>query len=262
MPTALLTATVPTASGTATADLRRDTDGAYRWYTGDADMEVSGSTPVYAARALIAAYGVDGDPLDLIGAALAVAAPATYDTYWQAILGSRSAEMVAAEFGLVADGLDEWLGTVEEAAISAGNLDRDATLAEWGALHGRALAELVAAVESLAAAASADDVPAQSFVVVVDDEDMAPGEMRDMVDDLQAAVDELEVAVRLADDDGAVTRPSVTYRTPRRGEATGTYRCRADGSLQILGYSLPVPEELRDLLDQAWEHACGAPAAE
>jgi hypothetical protein len=38
---------------------------------------------------------------------------------------------------------------------------------------------------------------------------------------------------------------SVEVRAPRRGEAEGTYYRKRDGTLQVLGYSVPVPEEFR-----------------
>ena len=49
---------------------------------------------------------------------------------------------------------------------------------------------------------------------------------------------------------------SITFRRARRGEAAGTYRVCPGGSLQIYGYTLPVPAVIRDLTDRAWEHAC------
>ena len=48
-----------------------------------------------------------------------------------------------------------------------------------------------------------------------------------------------------------------TVREPRRGEAEGTYYRRDDGSLQILGYSIPLDEKISDAVNTAWEIACG-----
>lgn len=48
---------------------------------------------------------------------------------------------------------------------------------------------------------------------------------------------------------------TVEIRTPRRGEAEGTYYRRPDGTLQILGYSIPVPDRFYDALEVASEFA-------
>ena len=45
-------------------------------------------------------------------------------------------------------------------------------------------------------------------------------------------------------------------RPPYDGECTGVYRVLSNGDLQILGYSLPAPGEVCDLINKAWEHAC------
>jgi hypothetical protein len=52
------------------------------------------------------------------------------------------------------------------------------------------------------------------------------------------------------------TRYSVSVRPARGGEASGTYYRRASGDLQILGYSLEVPEDLSDLSEAAWQNYC------
>ena len=49
---------------------------------------------------------------------------------------------------------------------------------------------------------------------------------------------------------------SISVRHNRPGECAGTYYVRANGSLQILGFSLPVPELVQDLVNRAWQHAC------
>lgn len=48
----------------------------------------------------------------------------------------------------------------------------------------------------------------------------------------------------------------ITVRPPWQGQAPGIYERRADGSWQILGYSIPVPEKVEELTKQAWMHAC------
>jgi hypothetical protein len=44
-------------------------------------------------------------------------------------------------------------------------------------------------------------------------------------------------------------------RPPRAGEAEGTYLDRPDQTLQILGYSIPIPAWVGELISEAWEHA-------
>ena len=43
----------------------------------------------------------------------------------------------------------------------------------------------------------------------------------------------------------------VTIRAPRRGEALATYERSVGGDLQILGYSIPVPEALNEAVEKA-----------
>jgi len=52
---------------------------------------------------------------------------------------------------------------------------------------------------------------------------------------------------------------TVSIRAPRGGEAEGTYRRDSHG-LQILGCSIPVPEELTSAVMEAWNRATSAPA--
>lgn len=42
---------------------------------------------------------------------------------------------------------------------------------------------------------------------------------------------------------------SISVRPAHQGEACGIYRGQ-----QILGFSIPVPEEIRELLDEAWDY--------
>lgn len=78
----------------------------------------------------------------------------------------------------------------------------------------------------------------------------------DMIEAFQAAVDEMEGSVSWVDDDGNTVRPSVVCRPPRRGEAPGIYLEKSNGDLQILGYTVPKPDALQDLLNRAWDRAC------
>jgi len=49
---------------------------------------------------------------------------------------------------------------------------------------------------------------------------------------------------------------SISVRSTRRGEAAGTYQITHRGDRQILGFSIPVPELIRELIQAACEHAC------
>lgn len=44
-------------------------------------------------------------------------------------------------------------------------------------------------------------------------------------------------------------------RRPRAGECEGTYRDKADGTLQILGYSIPMDEEVELEINAAFDRA-------
>jgi hypothetical protein len=52
------------------------------------------------------------------------------------------------------------------------------------------------------------------------------------------------------------TRYTVTVRRARSNEADGTYLVRANGNLQYLGASIPMPEDLRRLSESAFERYC------
>ena len=54
----------------------------------------------------------------------------------------------------------------------------------------------------------------------------------------------------------ADTQYNVCVRPARAGEAPGTYYRTASGNLQILGYSLEMPENLQELSDAAWQKFC------
>jgi hypothetical protein len=69
-----------------------------------------------------------------------------YEGYWNVTIGAnRSASMVAAEFDLVEEGLDEWLSRAESEAWQAGGQGGDIP-AEWADFHDQALAELQEAI--------------------------------------------------------------------------------------------------------------------
>ena len=46
---------------------------------------------------------------------------------------------------------------------------------------------------------------------------------------------------------------SFEVRTSRHGEAEGNYERRRDGTLQILGYSIPAPDHVGEMLNELWE---------
>lgn len=66
----------------------------------------------------------------------------SYGEYCQQVFNGRSAAETVRDFGLVLEGLDEWLGVAESDACS-GDVPE-----EWSDHHTRALAELVTAIES------------------------------------------------------------------------------------------------------------------
>ena len=73
----------------------------------------------------------------------------TYEGYWNTVIGAnRGPEDVVREFGLVADGLDGWLGAAESAAWRDGGIKGDLRDHGWAPHHARALTELAAAVEA------------------------------------------------------------------------------------------------------------------
>lgn len=51
---------------------------------------------------------------------------------------------------------------------------------------------------------------------------------------------------------------SISVRPVRRGEAAGIYYEKANGDLQITGYSIETPEVIEKLINRAWQHACEA----
>ena len=72
-------------------------------------------------------------------------------------------------------------------------------------------------------------------------------------EEYQAACERLERCYSRVEGD---TRYSVSVRPARAGEAGGTYYRKANGNLQILGYSLEVPEDLRELQERAFALFC------
>jgi hypothetical protein len=69
----------------------------------------------------------------------------------------------------------------------------------------------------------------------------------------EAELDRLEACYTEVEGD---TRYCVTVRPARSGEASGTYYRKASGDLQILGYSIEKPEDLRELQERAWALFC------
>jgi hypothetical protein len=65
-------------------------------------------------------------------------------------MGPRSEAQLIAEFGLVAEGLDEWVSSCEEAAIEQGAGPREETLEAWSPYHAQALASIERALGRLA----------------------------------------------------------------------------------------------------------------
>jgi hypothetical protein len=48
---------------------------------------------------------------------------------------------------------------------------------------------------------------------------------------------------------------SISVRPNHGNRAAGLYAVGPNGH-QILGYSIPVPERIKELTEQAWQHAC------
>ncbi len=84
-------------------------------------------------------------------------------------------------------------------------------------------------------------VTVDSYTVLISD--WGPGEVTE--EEAEAACERMQE--RLGE------RYSV--RAPRQGEAEGTYRNKRDGTLQILGFTLPVPPHVHEATGQAWVHA-------
>lgn len=78
----------------------------------------------------------------------------------------------------------------------------------------------------------------------------------DMIDAFQAVIDKMERSASWMDDEGNLVRPSVVCREPQKGEAAGVYRRNKDGTLQILGYTVPKPDALQNLINRAWDRTC------
>lgn len=75
----------------------------------------------------------------------------------------------------------------------------------------------------------------------------------DSREDYEAQLERLEACY---DKVAVGTDYTFEVRTARRGEADGTYVEMANGNLQILGYSSPIPDDLEDLMDRAWNLFC------
>lgn len=79
---------------------------------------------------------------------------------------------------------------------------------------------------------------------------------RELSNELESWLDENEGGYTFVDEDGETVAPCVIVREPRAGEARGLYEQRENGNLQILGYSVAVPERLRELTDAAFNAVC------
>lgn len=79
-------------------------------------------------------------------------------------------------------------------------------------------------------------------------------------DTLQAWLNAHEDDVRFVDDDGTVCVPWIVVRRARTGESDGMYRQMPGECLRLVrlgSESSPVPDEIRDLTDKAFNAACG-----
>jgi hypothetical protein len=136
------------------------------------------------------------------------------------------------------DGRDCWLSS-DLATADFGDADSDvidalhnaATLGARGE-SGRFVVELD------------DDTPEYEIVALVDWGTV------DAADSLNDAMEEAFSADAASDDEMAIT--DLTVRQPRNGEAAGTYYRNADGSLQIMGYTVGLPGALQYELNRAW----------
>jgi len=72
-------------------------------------------------------------------------------------------------------------------------------------------------------------------------------------EEYEAECDRLQDAYTQAEVD---TQYTVSVRPARAGEASGTYYRRADGGLQIMGYTVPQPGDLEDLSERAFVIFC------
>ncbi len=74
----------------------------------------------------------------------------------------------------------------------------------------------------------------------------------DLTDGTYLTAEAAELAEEILSEQGW----DVTFRSPRGGEAEGTYR-HDDHGLQILGYTIPMPEGLSRAIDDAAAKALG-----
>jgi len=84
-----------------------------------------------------------------------------------------------------------------------------------------------------------------TYTVIVDSDDF--GTEPYSMADIEAACERM--AERLG--------TSYIVRTPHAGEAGGTYENLPGGTLRLLGHTSPspVPDDVGDAIDDAWEHA-------
>lgn len=98
------------------------------------------------------------------------------------------------------------------------------------------------------------DDTAETMDIVIVSPELSRDSMSD--EDYARACQQLEDCYTALETD---TPYCVRVRKARSGEAPGTYVRQASGNLQILGYSIEMPEDLHDLSAAAWEKFCNLP---
>lgn len=89
------------------------------------------------------------------------------------------------------------------------------------------------------------------YTVITSDESWGSDELTD--EDHEAACDRATEWLEAHQPGGF----DITFRPIRAGgEVSGIHMDRPDGTLQILGYSVNVPEVVERLVQDAYEHAC------
>lgn len=136
----------------------------------------------------------------------------------------------------------------EDGCWHAGTSHISAHTAEWTDDWAPETDELAAALYQAVRVDAEDlDEDAGDYVVVGPEW----GEAEVTQDEDRAACARMETYL----DDHAPVGYSFRVRRARQGEAAGTYLDLCTGTLQILGYSLPVSERVREMVDAAYAHA-------
>jgi hypothetical protein len=84
--------------------------------------------------------------------------------------------------------------------------------------------------------------------------EVSPDEYEEQLARLERCYTEVE--------DETLSKYSVRVRKARQGEADGTYLLTSNGDLQIVGYSVERPDDLRALQDEAYNRFCKGEGAE